>query len=153
MKALILAAGYGTRLASVIKDIPKPLIPVGNRPLIDYVVDKLADIKLLSEIVVVSNNKFTPHFQKWACAIGGRIPIRVVNDGTNTPEERLGSVGDIRFVWQKEPSLQDWLIVGGDNLFDGELSHFTDFAISKSPAMSIGVYDIKDTQAATKFGV
>ena len=66
MKALILAAGYGTRLASVIKDTPKPLIPVGKRPLIDYVVDKLADIKSLSEIVVVSNNKFTPHFQKWA---------------------------------------------------------------------------------------
>ncbi len=46
MKALILAAGYGTRLASVIKDTPKPLIPVGKRPLIDYVVDQLAGIKL-----------------------------------------------------------------------------------------------------------
>ena len=152
MKALILAAGYGTRLASVIKDTPKPLIPVGNRPLIDYVVDKLADIKSLSEIVVVSNNKFTPHFQKWAASRSG-LKIRIVNDGTNAPEERLGSVGDIRFVWQKEPSLQDWLIIGGDNLFDGNLSHFMDSAISKSPAMSIGVYDIKETQAAAKFGV
>jgi len=153
MKALILAAGYGTRLASVIKDTPKPLIPVGNRPLIDYVVEQLADIKPLSEIVVVSNNKFTPYFQKWAGALGGRLPIRVVNDGTNTPEERLGSVGDIRFVWQKESSLQDWLIIGGDNLFDGDLSRFIDFAISKSPAVSIGVYDIKDIRAAAKFGV
>ena len=81
------------------------------------------------------------------------LPIRVVNDGTNTPEERLGSVGDIRFVWQKEDSLQDWLIIGGDNLFDGDLSHFVDFAVSKSPAVTIGVYDIKDIQAATKFGV
>ena len=152
MKALILAAGYGTRLASVIKDIPKPLIPVGNRPLIDYVVDKLADIKHLSEIVVVSNNKFTPHFQEWAASRSG-LKIRIVNDTTNTPEERLGSVGDIRFVWQKESSLQDWLIIGGDNLFDGNLSHFMDSAISKSPAMSIGVYDVKETQAATKFGV
>jgi glucose-1-phosphate thymidylyltransferase len=152
MKALILAAGYGTRLASIIKDIPKPLIPVGHRPLIDYVVDKLADIKPLSEIVVVSNNKFTSHFQKWAASRSG-LKIRIVNDTTNTPEERLGSVGDIRFVWQKESSLQDWLIIGGDNLFDGNLSHFMDSAISKSPAMSIGVYDIKETQAATKFGV
>ena len=124
--------GYGTRLASVIQDTPKPLIPVGNRPLIDYVVDKLQDIKSLSEIVVVSNNKFTPHFQQWAASRKG-LPIRVVNDGTNTPEERLGSVGDIRFVWQKESSLQDWLIIGGDNLFDGDLSVFMDFAISKSP--------------------
>ena len=154
MKALILAAGYGTRLASVIKDTPKPLIPVGKRPLIDYVVDKLAIIKSLDEIVVVSNNKFTPHFQQWAASRVGKIcPIRIVNDGTNTPEERLGSVGDIRFVWEKEPSLQDWLIIGGDNLFDGDLIPFVDYAFSKCPAMTIGAYDIHDIQAATKFGI
>lgn len=152
MKALILAAGYGTRLAAVIKDTPKPLIPVGTRPLIDYVFDKLQGIKSLTEIVVVSNNKFTPHFQEWA-ASRKELPIRVVNDGTNTPEERLGSVGDIRFVWEKESSLDDWLIVGGDNLFDGDLSPFIDFACSKNPAMTVGLYDIKDIQAATKFGV
>jgi len=152
MKALILAAGYGTRLASVIKDTPKPLIPVGERPLVDYVVDKLQSIKSLTEIVVVSNNKFTPNFQQWASSRKG-IPIRVVNDGTNTPEERLGSVGDIGFVWKNESSLDDWLIIGGDNLFDGDLSHFVDFAISKNPAMTIGIYDIHDIKAATKFGV
>ena len=152
MKALILAAGYGTRLASVIKDTPKPLIPVGKKPLIDYVVDKLANIKFLDEIVVVSNNKFTPQFQQWATTRSG-LPIRVVNDGTNTPEERLGSVGAIRFVWEKEPSLQDWLIVGGDNLFDGDLIRFVDAAFSKSPAITIGAYDIHDIKAATKFGI
>ncbi len=153
MKALILAAGYGTRLASVIQDTPKPLIPVGDRPLIDYVVDKLQNIKFLSEIVVVSNNKFTSHFQKWAMAAQGRLPIRVVNDGTNTPEERLGSVGDIRFVWQKETSPQDWLVIGGDNLFDQDLSVFMNFAVSKTPAVTVGVFDINDIKAATKFGV
>jgi glucose-1-phosphate thymidylyltransferase len=153
MKALILAAGYGTRLATVIKDTPKPLIPVGNRPLVDYVVDSLQGVKSLTEIVVVSNNKFTPNFQQWAKSHAGKLPIRVVNDGTNTPEERLGSVGDIRYVWQREKILDDWLIIGGDNLFDGGLAHFMDFAISKSPAMTIGVYDIHDIKAATKFGV
>jgi glucose-1-phosphate thymidylyltransferase len=153
MKALILAAGYGTRLASVIKDTPKPLIPVGQRPLVDYVVDKLQDIKSLSEIVVVSNNKFTPHFQRWAAASRKGVAIRVVNDGTNTPEERLGSVGDIGYVWKKEAVLDDWLIIGGDNLFDQDLSVFMDFSISKAPAMTIGIFDIKDIAAATKFGV
>ncbi|MBF0504558.1 MAG: nucleotidyltransferase family protein [Candidatus Omnitrophica bacterium] len=153
MKALILAAGYGTRLASVIQDTPKPLIPVGQRPLIDYVVDKLGDIKLLTEIVVVTNNKFTGHFQKWSASQAKKLPIRVVNDGTNTPEERLGSVGDIRFVWAQESSPQDWLIIGGDNLFDQDMSVFMDFAIQKTPAVSIGVFDIKDISAATKFGV
>jgi len=153
MKALILAAGYGTRLASVIKDTPKPLIPVGERPLIDHVVDKLQGIRSLSEIVVVSNNKFTPHFQAWAASRGGRLPIRVVNDGTNTPEERLGSVGDIRYVWEREASLDDWLVIGGDNLFDQDMSVFMDFSISKASAVTIGVFDIRDIGAAVKFGV
>ncbi len=153
MKALILAAGYGTRLAAVIKDLPKPLIPVGRRPLIDYVIDRLQDIKDLSEIAVVSNNKFAGQFEAWAAARPGKVPIRIVNDGTNSPEERLGSVGDIRFVWERESSPQDWLIVGGDNLFDGSLGRFMDFAVSKLPAVSVGVYDIKDIAAATKFGV
>ncbi|MDE2028148.1 MAG: nucleotidyltransferase family protein, partial [Candidatus Omnitrophica bacterium] len=152
MKALILAAGYGTRLASVIKDTPKPLIPVGDRPLIDYVVDKLQGIKALDEIVVVSNNKFTPHFQEWAASRRG-LPIRVVNDGTNTPEERLGSVGDMNFVWQKEAAPQDWMVIGGDNLFDGDLGPFVNFAAGKNPAVTIGIFDIHDIKAATKFGV
>ncbi|MDE1920367.1 MAG: nucleotidyltransferase family protein [Candidatus Omnitrophica bacterium] len=152
MKALILAAGYGTRLASVAKDTPKPLITVGARPLVDYVVDKLQGIKALDEIVVVSNNKFAPHFQQWAKGHRG-LPIRVVNDGTNAPEERLGSVGDMHFVWQKETSPCDWLVIGGDNLFDGEVSHFVDFAVSKDPAVTIGIFDIHDIKAATKFGV
>jgi len=153
MKALILAAGYGTRLASVIQDTPKPLIPVGDRPLMDYVVDKLQSIKSLTEIAVVTNNKFTGHFQKWASTRTGKLSIRVVNDGTNTPEERLGSVGDIRFVWQKETVLDDWLVIGGDNLFDQDMSVFMNFAIEKTPAMTIGAFDIKDIAAATKFGV
>ena len=102
--------------------------------------------------MVVSNNKFTPHFKQWASSRKG-VPIRVVNDGTNTPEERLGSVGDIRFVWERESSLDDWLIIGGDNLFDGDLSPFVDYAIAKDPAVTIGIYDIHDIQAATKFGV
>ena len=152
MKALILAAGYGTRLASVIKDTPKPLIPVNNRPLIDYIVFSLKDVPMLEEIVVVTNNKFFNHFQIWS-QTHKDIKIRIVNDGTNSPEERLGSVGDINFVWKKEQDLSDWLIIGGDNLFDQSVKDFMEYAYKQSPAITIGAYDIYDKTAATKFGV
>ncbi len=152
MKALILAAGYGTRLAAVVKDTPKPLIPIHDRALIDYIVDGLVSIKGLTEVVVVTNNKFYGHFSQWA---NNRrdIAIRIVNDGTNTPEERLGSVGDIAYAWAKEPALDDWIVVGGDNLYDTPLKDFMDFARTKSPAITIGVYDIKDIAGASKYGV
>ncbi len=152
MKALILAAGYGTRLARVAKDTPKPLLPVAGKPLIDYTVDKLKKVAGLSEIVVVSNNKFYRHFCAWA----GTHPdfkIRVVNDGTNSPEERLGSVGDIYFVWGKEKALDDWLVLGGDNIYEQDLNEFMVWALAKAPAVTIGVYDIKDIAGASKFGV
>lgn len=152
MKVLILAAGYGTRLASVIKDTPKPLIPVNSRPLIDHIMLSLKGLSDLEEIVVVSNNKFYLQFQTWA-ALHKEVSLRVLNDGTNCPEERLGSVGTINFAWGKENDLSDWLVIGGDNLFDQNVKDFMSFAASKSPAVTIGAYDIHDIEAATKFGV
>jgi glucose-1-phosphate thymidylyltransferase len=152
MKALILAAGYGTRLAAVVKDTPKPLILVNSKPLIDHIIFQLKAEPSLTEIVVVSNNKFYEQFQQWA-RTHKDIKVRVVNDGTNTPEERLGSVGDIHFVWQHENELDDWLVIGGDNLFDQNPVEFMKFAHERSPAITIGVYDIHDKAAATKFGV
>jgi glucose-1-phosphate thymidylyltransferase len=152
MKALILAAGYGTRLAAVAKDTPKPLLDVAGRPLIDWSLRKLKPVKGLTEIVVVSNNKFYGKFIEWA-KTHPDVKIRIVNDGTNSPEERLGSVGDINFVWSKEKELDDWLILGGDNIFDQDFNVFMEFAKSKSSAVTIGLYDIKDIAGATKFGV
>ncbi len=159
MKALVLAAGYGVRLAAVAKDTPKPLLTVAGKTLIDHVVERLRAVKALDEIVVVTNHKFYGHFTRWAKtppAAGqahAGVPIRIVNDGTDTSEERLGSVGDIQFVWSRERVHDDWLIVAGDNLFDQELTPFLSFARAKAPAVSIGLYDIGDIKAASKFGV
>lgn len=152
MKALVLAAGYGVRLAAVAKDTPKPLLSVAGKALIDHVVERLRAVKALDEIVVVTNHKFYGHFTSWAKTHAG-APIRIVNDGTNAPEERLGSVGDIHFVWSRERVHDDWLVVGGDNLFDQDLGAFVSFALARKPAVSIGLYDIGDIKAASKFGV
>ncbi len=152
MKALILAAGYGTRLAAIAKDTPKPLLDVAGKPLIDYTVDKLKSVKALDEIVVVTNNKFFNVFCNWA-KTHPDFKVRIVNDGTNVPEERLGSVGDINFVWSQEKEKDDWLIIGGDNIFIEDLNNFMTMARQKDPAITIGLYDIKDIKGASKFGV
>lgn len=153
MKAMILAAGYGTRLAGVIKDTPKPLIPIHGKPLIDYTLLNLNPIaSSLTEVVVVTNNKFFALFQEWA-KTHKDIKIHVVNDGTNTPEERLGSVGDIDFVWKSQQQADDWLIIGGDNLFDQDLKDFMRFALKHDPDITIGAYDIHHREAAVQFGV
>lgn len=154
MKILILAAGYGTRLAAISQDTPKPLLPINGKPMIDLIIEELSQIKGISEYVVVTNNKFFGNFQKWQQGHAGlKSRIRIINDGTSSNEERLGSVGDMRFVWEREKDQDDWLVVGGDNLFDFDLTAYIAMARAKSPAVTVGVYDIKDITQAHLFGI
>lgn len=154
MQILILAAGYGTRLYPVIKNTPKPLLDVGGRPMIDYVLDKVRDFEGLSRVSVVTNNKFFGHFQKWAADRKDfKAEIRVVNDGTNVPEERLGSIGDISFAIKADSIDDDLMVVGGDNLFDYDLTDYYRFAVGKNPAVTIGLFDIGNLEEAKQMGV
>ncbi|MBN1869460.1 MAG: nucleotidyltransferase family protein [Candidatus Omnitrophica bacterium] len=154
MKVLILAAGYGTRLYALGKDTPKALLRINDRPLVDYILDRVKDISGLDELILVTNEKFYSVFQKWADDQRA-FPhaIRIINDGTKTPEERLGSIGDIEFALKDAQVNDDVLVVGGDNLFDYNISEFIKFARTKSPSVSIGLYDIGDLKEATKFGI
>src|ERR1041385_5246337 len=112
MKVLILAAGYGTRLQAIAKDTPKPLLPINGKPMINLIVDELSQISGISEYVVVTNNKFFGHFQTWQNGQGTlKSKIRIINDGTNSNDDRLGSVGDMNFVWEREKTADDWLVV------------------------------------------
>lgn len=154
MKVLILAAGYGTRLYALVKDRPKALLEINGRPLINYILDRIKGIKDLNEVILVTNNKFCTIFQEWAdqqTTFGH--DIRIVNDGTTTPEDRLGSIGDIDFAFKEAQINDDVLVIGGDNLFDYNITEYIEFAQAKSSSVSIGLYDIGDLKEATKFGV
>ena len=154
MKVLILAAGYGTRLYPLVKDTPKPLLQVAKKPLINHLMDKIAGFEDLKEVLVVTNNKFHTHFLQWAEKNKKfSAAIHIINDGTNSPEDRLGSVGDIRFVLQNHKVSDDLLVLGGDNLFDYELTGYIRFAQEKKPQVTIGLYDIGDIKEAKNFGV
>lgn len=154
MQVLILAAGYGTRLYPLTKDTPKPLLPCNGKPIINYLLDKVKGFSGLRDITVITNDRFTKHFEQWKNAERKfPVPIRVVNDGTTTPENRLGAMGDINFVLQKNLVTEDLLVMGGDNLFDYALDGYVDFCQKVSPQATIGLYDIKDKDWAKSFGV
>ncbi|MFZ2356395.1 MAG: nucleotidyltransferase family protein [Candidatus Omnitrophota bacterium] len=154
MKVLILAAGYATRLYPLTKEYPKPLLKVGNRPLIDYLLDKCTQIKDCDEIIVVTNSKFFSKFKKWAKGLNFKTRISLVDDLTKTHSARRGAIGDMYFVIQKKRLKDDLLVIGGDNLFDGGLGGFLDFVrVRKSNSIVIGAYNLRDKKEASKYGV
>ena len=153
MKVLILAAGYGTRLKSIAENTPKPLLPINGRPLINYIIDRIKDLPGLDEILVVTNNKFVVNFQDWAKTLKLKAKITVVNDKTNVPEERLGSIGDIQYVIKEQKLSADLLVVGGDNLFDYNVDEYIMTAQKNLKSVSIGLYDIHNLEEAKLFGV
>lgn len=155
MKALILAAGYGTRLYPLTKKYPKPLLLIAQRPILDYIAKKLAEIKEIDEIIIITNDKFYPNFLDWENNFQNNhsFRIKVLNDGTRSEFDRLGAIGDINFALVKENIQDDVIIFGGDNMFEEGLSSFREFALSKRPKVTMGVYDIGKKDLAGKYGV
>ena len=149
MKALILCAGYSTRLHPLTLNTPKQLLKVGSKLMIDQILDKIKGLKNIDEVIIVSNNKFYDQFIEWS---KNYDKITIVNDGTNNNEERLGAVGDIHFVVQELEINDDLMVIGGDNLFKFSLENMHSFFLGKNSSI-VAVYDLLDPmKLAKKFG-
>ena len=153
MKVLILAAGYGTRLYPRTQRCPKPLLKIGSRPIINYLIDKLEELRNISRIIVVTNDRFYKQFRSWKEDLDVRYPICLLNDLSKSPHDRLGAIGDIDFALSKEGLASDFLILGGDNFFKDRLVEFMSFAKKKHPAVTVGLFDIEDKYDARHYGV
>jgi len=153
MKVIILAAGYATRLYPLTLTQPKPLLLVAGKPMIEYVIDNLAPIGKLDRIYVVTNAKFAGHFQKWVDgyhATMGQLEFTVINDGSTDDSNKLGAIGDLHLVLQKEKVDDDIVVVAGDNLFSEKLSDFGRLCREKKSAV-LGVYDVGSLELVKKY--
>lgn len=152
MKSIILAAGYGTRLYPLTKDKPKPLLEVGGKPIIDHIIKKIGGIDEVDEIFIVTNDKFYNNFEKWIKNFQSNKKIKIVNDKTTSNEDRLGSLGDINFVIEKEDIQESLLIVAGDNLFEFSLNEFVE-SHKKHNKSAVALYDVQDKELAKHYGI
>src|SRR6266545_797870 len=148
MKAIILGGGYATRLRPLTDSIAKQLLPVGGRPMMDWVCAKVEQVT--DDIHVVTNSRFAGDFERWA---NGRDGVTVHDDGTVSNDDRLGAIGDIAFVLERAGADDDLLVIAGDNLFDFTLGDFADFWRAKGTASAVAVYDCGDLELATHYGV
>lgn len=153
MNALILAAGYATRLYPLTQNTAKPLLEVAGKPMIDWVLDNLAPIPDLETVYVVTNHKFVKDFQIWAEGFRQKRPaltIKVIDDGSTDDSDKLGAIGDICLVATREElTKSDLIIVAGDNLFSEPLVDFA--AAAKASEATLATYDVGDLEAIKKY--
>lgn len=149
MKALILAAGYATRLYPLTKDFPKPLLPIGKRAMLDFLIDRLSPLSL-TEMILVTNRKFAPHFVSWAKTAAR--PVTILDDGTKSEADRLGAVGDMAFAVRERNIQEPLLVIAGDNVFDFSLEPFAEkFFRETSPL--VGLYEFPKWNLLSKYGI
>ena len=139
MKCLILAAGYATRLYPLTENFPKPLLSVGDKTILDWLVDDIDASGLVDEYIVISNHKFAEHFDGWAQSKTQKITV--VDDGTSTNETRLGAVKDIQFAIDELSLDDDMLVIAGDNVLDFSLVKFIEYAKMKNTSCVMRYYE------------
>jgi glucose-1-phosphate thymidylyltransferase len=152
--AIVLAAGYATRLRPLTDTLAKPLLPLAGQPLIDYVCDKIDAVDEVEGLHVVTNSRFAPAFEEWAERRRGRLAPVVYDDGTSTNETRRGAIGDLLFTIERgRLTGQDLLVVAGDNLFDFSLADYVAFWRAKQDGSCVALYTVPDRRLVSQYSM
>jgi glucose-1-phosphate thymidylyltransferase len=151
VKVLLLAAGYATRLRPLTETIAKPLLPVGGRPMVDWILDRVVSSAEIDAVHLVTNSVYAAAFERWAADRG----VVVHDDGTSSNEDRLGAVGDLQLVVERAGlEGEELLVLAGDNMFEFSLTAFRDWWRSKPGiASAVALYDCRDLELATHYGI
>jgi glucose-1-phosphate thymidylyltransferase len=150
VKAIMLAAGYGTRLRPLTDDRPKHLLPVGGRPMLDWILDWVREEESVDGVHLVTNHRFAADFAHWA----GPKGVVVHDDGTTSNEDRLGAVGDLCLVIESAGLDGDDLLVLGDDLLELSLPAFVAWWRARpQPAAGVPLHDVGDLELATHYGI
>ncbi len=152
MKCILLCAGYATRLFPLTKNFPKPLLKVGDRPIIDYIIDEVNTIDEIDKIYIITNDRYFEHFENWKNLKDNEKEIEVVNDNTTSNDDRLGAIGDMRFVIKNKNVDDDLMVIAGDNLFEFKLKNMMNFYKNKK-APCVAAQYIEDLNLLKRFGV
>lgn len=126
MKVVLLAAGFATRLYPLTRNQAKPLLEVAGAPVITHLLRRVQDLPGVSEVLVVTNGRFSADFEAWAAEQSCPVPLRVLDDGSSSDDDKLGAVADLGLCLQSfaDDGREDVLVVAGDNLIEFALEPF-----------------------------
>lgn len=152
MKALILCGGFAKRMWPLTKETPKALLPVKERPILEYLLKKIEPLEEIDQIFISTNAKFEQQFADFLQHYQSRKSIRLVIEPSVSEEKKLGAVKAIEFVLDQEKIAEPLLVINGDNLFDGGLFGLL-LLYKKKKSPVVGLYDVGDKERAKRFGI
>ena len=153
MKALILAAGYATRLYPLTKNMPKALLPIKGITILDYILEKVEMIEEVDEIIIISNEKFYQNFVEWSKTYKGKLPLDIINDHTTSNETRLGAIGDIELAIKEKNIKDDIIVLASDNYFSFDLKKIHKYYKEKKSDLIIGSFADEYTLKQRKYAI
>ncbi|MBI4243130.1 MAG: nucleotidyltransferase family protein [Planctomycetes bacterium] len=152
MKLILLCAGFATRMYPLTLNKPKALLPIGNLPMINRIINKfISDGNKLETIYIVTNSKFNNHFTEWRKLSTFNSQLVIVNDGCIDDKTRLGAIGDLKLVLEKEKISSDFIVAAGDNLFNFDTSEFIEF--SEHKRLVVACKDLKNKENLSLYGI
>lgn len=135
-EAIVLAGGFGTRLQSVISDVPKPMAPIKGKPFLSYVLLYLKKYGVRHIILSVGHlhEVVEAYFgENWE---GLEISYAIEN-------EPLGTGGAIKYAFEKI-KFQEAYVVNGDTFFDVNLNTFHKYHAKKQAEISLALRAVDD---------
>jgi glucose-1-phosphate thymidylyltransferase len=148
MIVIILAGGYAKRLWPLTENMAKPLLPVRGKPIINYIMDKIAKLENIEKIVISTNKRFEHQLRNWLSQQEYE-KVRICAEPTRREEEKKGAIKAISELVVKNKA-NEYMIVAGDNFFSSNLKNFARYC-QKKKASTIAVYDVKDLSLAKEY--
>lgn len=152
MKAILLVAGYATRLYPLTKDMPKALLKIGEKEILTHIYEEVETLENVDEIYVITNHKFYEHFCKWGNGLNSSKKITVIDDGTTNEDNRRGAIGDIKYTIDKQNIKDDIIVIAGDNFFTYKLKDLYSY-YNKVQDNCVCVKEIDDIEQLKAFAV
>ena len=145
MKAVILAGGRGTRLRPLTYAIPKPLLPVGGKPVVDYVIDNL---KTCSEIDMAYVGVFHQRevIEKYFRHVEYELPIETIN----TLCWETG--GDLKCILNEKGINETVIVAYGDNITKMDIGRMLDFHKEEGRLATVALFTVPEEDVG-RFGI